>query len=73
MSRPAVGPTEECKGVLAPLGLVLGRTCGTLTGNVTYIQENLCGSKLSQEVPHSIETIYACVYVCLYVYVYIKF
>ena len=63
-----LGPTGDCKGVLAPLGLVWGRTCGTLTGNVTNIQENLCGSKLSQEVPHSTEQ-YMCVSICVYMYV----
>ena len=45
MSGPAVWPTGDCEWVLAPLGPVMGGPVGTLTGDFTYIWENLCGGE----------------------------
>lgn len=58
MSGPAVGPTGDCEWALAPLGPVMGGPVGTLTGDFTYIWENLCGGETSMELSHSVEAIF---------------
>lgn len=41
-----------------PLGPVMGGPVGTLTGDFTYIWENLCGGETSMELSHSVEAIF---------------
>ena len=61
MSGPAVWPTGDCEWVLAPLGPVMGGPVGTLTGDFTYIWENLCGGETFQWNFHTPLKQYTCI------------